>query len=439
MKEVQRIALVGIGGFSRYHYDRIKELELQGELKLCAVMIRAASMDRYRPMAEKLTADGVKIYTTYEAMLEEERGKIDLVVLPTGIGEHCEMSIAALEAGYHVLCEKPVAGTLEECLRMKETQERSGRLLAICFQSIYSPSIQRMKEVALGGELGALKSAKSLVLWQRADSYYRRAAWGGKLVFNGKTINDCPLMNATAHFLNNLLYVAGKSRHEAAQPVSIYGENYRVKAIESCDTQFLRAVTDNGVKLLFMTSHSTDVRVDPQAEYLFEKGKITWRQIGGAVVYHRIGGHYVEVERIDDGGANPFEFVYKGVCEAIRNGTVPAAVVQNSLQQVLCVEGSLRSGVIVDVPEEYVGSTHVIQDDDCLKAGDVNRYIRGIHPLIERMFSEELSFYEAGCPWAVRSQTVIVENAVLGRPASQLEAVGECPPDAKTQNLVSAH
>ena len=85
MKKVQRIALVGIGGFSRYHYDRIKELELQGELKLSAVMIRAASMDRYRPMAEKLTADGVKIYTTYEAMLEEERGKIDLVVLPTGI------------------------------------------------------------------------------------------------------------------------------------------------------------------------------------------------------------------------------------------------------------------------------------------------------------------------------------------------------------------
>ena len=426
MKENQKIGLVGIGGFSRYHYDRIKELELQGELKLCAVMIRAASMDRYRPIAEMLTADGVRIHTTYEAMLAGERGQIDLVVLPTGIGEHCEMSIAALEAGYHVLCEKPVAGTFEECLRMKDAQERAGRLLAICYQSIYSPSIQRMKQVALGGELGALKSAKSLVLWQRADAYYRRAAWGGKLIFNGKTINDCPLMNATAHFLNNLLYVAGKSLHEAAHPVSIYGENYRVKEIESCDTQFLRAVTDNGVKLLFMTSHSTDVRVDPHAEYLFENGKITWRQIGGAVVYRRVDGRYVEIERIDDGGANPFEFVYKGVCEAIRNGTAPAAVVQNSLQQVLCVEESFRSGPIVGVPEEYVGATHVMQDDDCLKAGDVNRYIRGIHPLMEKMFAEERSFYEAGCPWAVKSQTVTVENGAQEPPASRSQIGSQC-------------
>ena len=438
MNKVQKIALVGIGGFSRYHYDRIKELELQGELTLSAVMIRAASLDRYRPMAERLKAGGVRIYTTYEAMLAGERGKVDLVVLPTGIGEHCEMSIAAMEAGYHVLCEKPVAGTLAECIRMKEAQERSGRLLAICFQNIYSPAIQRMKQVALGGEIGALKSAKSLVLWQRADTYYR-GMWRGNLVFNGKTINDCPLMNAAAHFLNNMLYVAGSSHCDAAQPVSIYGENYRVKEIESCDTQFLRVITDTGVKLLFMASHSTDVRVDPHAEYLFENGKIAWRHDGEAVVYRTIGGRYVEVERIDNGGTNLFEFVYRGVCEAIRNGSVPAAVVQNSLQQVLCVEDSFRSGPIVDVPEACVGSTQVLQDDDCLKAGDVNRYIIGIHPLMETMFAEELSFYEAGCPWAVKSQTVIVENGVRRRPTSQFEPGTKFPPGAKTRNPVSAH
>ena len=427
MKEVQKIALVGIGGFSRYHYDRIKELELQGELKLSAVMIRAASMERYRPMSETLVVSGIKIYATYEAMLEGERGKVDLVVLPTGIGEHCEMSVAALEAGYHVLCEKPVAGTLEECLRMKDAQEKSGKLLAICFQNIYSPSIQRLKQVALGGELGALKSAKSLVLWQRADTYYR-GGWRGKLAVGGKTINDCPLMNAAAHFLNNMLYVAGNSRDEAAQPISIYGENYRVKEIESCDTQFLRAVTDTGVKLEFMASHSTDVRVDPHAEYLFEKGKITWQQNGGAVIHRRIGDRYVETERVENGSPNLFEFVYKGVCEAIRNGSAPAAVVQNSLQQVLCVEKSFCSGPIVDVSAEFIGSTPVSQDDDCLKAGDINRYIKGIHPLMQRMFAEELSFYEAGCPWAVKSQTVTVENGAQDNPTSQTDPDLKCCP-----------
>jgi predicted dehydrogenase len=413
MSKVKKIALVGIGGFSRYHYDRIKELEPQGKLKLSAVMIREKSLERHQDIAEVLRAGGVKIYTTYEDMLAGEEGVSQIVVLPTGISDHCEMSLAALEKGYHVICEKPVAGTLEECMRMKEAQEKTGKVLAICFQNIYSPIIQRMKKIALSGELGALKSAKTYVLWQRADAYYKRT-WGGKLVFEGKTINDCPLMNATAHYLNNMLYVSGKSLHEAALPVSIYGENYRIKKIESCDTQFLRVVTDTGVRLIFITSHSTDVRVDPQAEYLFENGKITWDFSGNAVVFRKTGGGYEQIERIDGGEGNSgfFKMIYQETCEAIDCGSEPAATIQNSYQHVMCVDRSFRSGPIVDVPEEYVGSTDVMKDDDCLKAGDVNRYLKGIKPLVKKMFAEEKSFYEAGCPWAVKSRAI--EVAAVG-------------------------
>jgi len=407
MRNVKKIALVGIGGFSRYHYDCIKDLEPQGGLKLVAVMIR--SPDRYADMVEKLRAGGVKIYTTYEEMLAGEEGVSQIVVLPTGISDHCEMSVAALEKGYHVICEKPVAGTLEECLQMKSAQEKTGRVLAICFQNIYSPVIQRMKRISLSGDLGALRSAKTCVLWQRADAYYKNA-WRGRLVFDGKTINDCPLMNATAHFLNNMLYVSGTSLHEAACPVSIYGENYRIKNIESCDTQFLRVVTGTGVRLIFITSQSTDVRVDPRAEYLFENGKITWDFSGNAVVFRKAGGGYEEIERIDGGEGNAgfFKMIYQETCGAIDGKTEPAATIQNSYQHVMCVDMSFRSGPIVDVPQEYVGSAHVMRDDDCLKAGDVNRYLKGIQPLVERMFAEEKSFYEAGCPWAVKSKAIAV-------------------------------
>ena len=404
------IALVGVGGWSRYHYDRIKELELLGEVKLGAVMIRAESMERYRGLAETLRAEGVRVYTEYEAMLSRERGRVELVVIPTGINNHCKMSVGALDAGYHVLCEKPVAGTVDECSRMKVAQKRSGRILAICFQNIYSPTIQQMKRYALGGQLGALRSAKTCVLWPRANSYYARAAWGGKLVFEGETINDCPLMNATAHFLNIMLYLSGDSSDGSAEPAAIYGENYRVKPIESCDTQFLRVHTNTGVKLLFMTSHSTDVRVDPFSEYVFERGKITWSFNGEAVVYKKTGGTYTEVERLHSGGDEFMKPVYMNVCEAIRNGTQPLADINNSCQHVMCVEKTFQSGPIIDVPEEFIGSTQVLKDDDCLKSGDTNLFIKGIKPLVQKMYDEELSFYEAGCPWAVKSRTVIVED-----------------------------
>ena len=414
MKDVKKIALVGIGGFGRYHYDRIKELEPHGVVKLVAVMILPSLLEQYSEMVQLLKNDGVRIYTSYSDMLDREKGKVDIVDLPVGIGNHCDMSIAALEAGYHVLCEKPMAGTLEECMRMKEAQERTGRLMGICFQNIYSPSIQRMKQIAVSGDLGALKSAKTCVLWQRADAYYRRT-WAGRLVFEGKIINDCPLMNATSHYLNNMLYIAGKSLREAAQPVSIYGENYRVKNIESCDTQFLRVVTDTGARLTFITSHSTDVRMDPMAEYLFENGKIMWDFSGKIIAYRKTDGGYEAIEKIDggDGNSGYFKMIYISMCDAIRNGTQLAAVANNSFQQVMCVDKSFKSGPIVNLPEEYVGETEILKDDDCLKVGDVNRYIKGILPLVKKMYAEEISFYEAGCPWAVKSQAVKISADAL--------------------------
>lgn len=410
---MKKVALVGIGGFSKYHYDRIKELEQEEVVCVCAVMIRAASMERYAGMVQTLKSEGVRVYSSYELMLKGEQGFADIVVLPTSISDHCEMTISALEAGFHVLCEKPVAGTLEECRLMDEARLRTGRLLGICFQNIYSPLIQRMKEIALSGELGALQSAKTMVLWPRATAYYDHL-WRGTLEFDGKTINDCPAMNATAHYLNNMLYVAGAARHEAAGIASVYGENYRVKKIKSCDTQFLRVITDTGVELIFATTHAAHERVDPIAEYTFEYGKIEWGFDGTAVVYQKTTDGYEEIERLveDEGHHEFFRMIYQSMARAIDGGASPEASIQNSWQQILCVEKSLESGGIIDVPEEYIDSIPVPEDDGSLnlKAGDVNRSIKGIKPLMQRMYDDRISFSEAGCPWAVASVNIQTGN-----------------------------
>jgi len=406
MKEPVRIGLIGIGGFAQFHYHRIKEIERSGSISLRAVVIRESDLKQFPGIITDLKASGVRLYTSYGEMLDAEQGKVDLVVIATEISAHCPMSIAALDEGYHVLCEKPVAGTVAECLRMKEAQKRSGRVLAINFQHIFSPAIQRIKCLALAGSLGALQTAKTHVLWPRAQAYYGRAPWSGKLISGGKIINDCPLQNATAHFFNNMLYVAGSRPSDAAEPVSVYGENYRAKSIESCDTQFLRVVTDTGVKILFITTHATDIRENPVSEYFFEKGKVTWFSNGEVVVEGLKNGCLVEVERFGVPESNFLAPVYANVCESIIEGSQPLASIQNSIQHVLCVESSLRSGPIVDISEDYLENSFVAEDDDCLKAGDNNVFIRGIKPLVERMRAAEFSFHEAGCPWARHSCTV---------------------------------
>jgi len=406
MNKPIRIALIGIGGFAQFHYHRIKELEPNGLIVLRAVVIRESDFQQFPDIITALQAAGTRIYTSFDVMLDTEQGKVDLVDIVTEISAHGPMSIAALDAGYHVLCEKPVAGTVAECLRMREAQERSGRILAINFQHIFSPAIQRIKHIALGGSLGALLTAKTHVLWPRAQSYYRRAPWSGKLKSGGTIINDCPLQNATAHFLNNMLYVAGASPSDAAEPVSVYGENYRVMPIESCDTQFLRVVTDTGAKLLFTTTHATNINDHPVSEYFFEKGKVTWFMNGETVVESLKNGCLVEAERLGKMELNFLAPVYANVCESIIAGTQPLASIHNSIQHVHCVESSLRSGPIVDVPADYIEKAVIGEDDDCLKAGDTNVFIRGIKPLVDRMRAGELSFHEAGCPWAQASRTI---------------------------------
>jgi predicted dehydrogenase len=406
MRDPLRIALIGIGGFAQFHYHLIKEIEPSGSISLRAVVIRESDLEQFPDIITALKAAGTRLYTVYEEMLDSEQEKVDLVVIPTEISAHCPMSIAALEAGYHVLCEKPVAGTVEECLRMKEAQQRSGLVLAINFQNIFSPAIQRIKHIALGGSLGALLTAKTHVLWPRAQAYYRRAPWSGKLTSGGTIINDCPLQNATAHFFNNMLYVAGPRPSDAAEPVSVYGENYRAKSIESCDTQFLRVVTNTGVKILFITTHATNIRENPVSEYFFEKGKVTWFSNGEAVVESLKNGCLVEVERFGTPKSNFLAPVYANVCESIIEGTPPLASIHNSIQHVLCVESSLRSGPIVDISADHLENSFVAEDDDCLKAGDTNVFIPGIKPLVDRMRAGELSFHEAGCPWAQASRTI---------------------------------
>lgn len=409
MRKPIGIALVGLGGFAQFHYQQIKELEQAGQLSLRAVMVRECDLGQCQDIVATLKAEGTRIYTSMENLLDGEQKRVNLVVIPTGISAHAPMSIAAMEAGYHVLCEKPAAGNVAECLAMQQAQERTGRILAICFQNIFSPAIQRIKKIALDGELGALLTAKTHVLWPRAESYYRRSPWSGKIAFQGVTINDCPLINATAHFFNNMLYVAGSKANQSAYPISVYGENYRTKKIESCDTQFVRVLTDTGTKLLFITSHSCDQRVDPVTEFHFEKGHISWSLDQGTVVQRLSGGRLLEVERIAPGSSKFLAPVYRNVCDAIAYGTEPLAVVQNSLQHVICGESSLLSGPIVDVPPEYLESKQIREDDDCLKVGDNHTFIRDIKPLFERMHNEEIGFHEAGCPWAIKSSTILPE------------------------------
>lgn len=140
-----RVAIVGCGMIAiKRHFPEMSEnpnVELVG----CTDY----RLQRAEEMANRY---GCKAYSDYQTLLRE--AKPDAVVVCTTNSTHCEVTVAALEAGAHVLCEKPMAASLEEAKRMVDAAERSGKKLMIAQNQRMSAAYQKGKEILETGKLG---------------------------------------------------------------------------------------------------------------------------------------------------------------------------------------------------------------------------------------------------------------------------------------------
>lgn len=399
---MKKIGIIGVSGFGKAHLNFISQI--QDKCKLVAAAVR--NTDRVEKDVELAKHLGAKIYVSAYEMFDAEKDNIDIVSIPTSIDSHCEYSVAALKRGYDVICEKPVAGSIEEAMEMKEAAERSGKILTIGFQNIFSPTIQKIKELRVSKRFGELIMCKSYALWPRSSAYYKRNLWAGKLFFNGKKIYDSPIQNATAHYLHNLFYIAGESQEESAMPQEIYAENYRAKEIESADTQFVRATTANKVKIHYAVTHSCKKIFGPVAEFIFESGKIIWdvygKNDGHAKVYEKVGKEYKLIDEFDNGEHPIHTLVFLNTIEAIDNHTQPLSNINNAYEHTVCVNKCFGFG-IKDVDKKYTEALPVEKeayDPELDVSKEKNIVIHGIENLMEKMYKEEMSFKETGAEWA---------------------------------------
>lgn len=144
-------------------------------------------------------------YADYRRMLARE--DIDLVSVCTPPAEHCQPVVDALQAGKCVLCEKPLAGSLQECDRMIAAARASGRALAVVMQNRYGQDFRRVKALVDSGRMGRLLHARAECLWWRGAAYYDvdwRGKWAGAC--GGATLNQA------IHYLDLLAWIVGSPR-----------------------------------------------------------------------------------------------------------------------------------------------------------------------------------------------------------------------------------
>ena len=171
--EKLKIAIVGVGGISNYHirgYLENPDVELYAFCDINEIQLNK--------MGEKY---GITRLYTDEAEMLKALPEIDAVSVCTWNSAHAPCTIMALNAGKHVLCEKPMAMNVEEALAMQEAAKRNGKLLMIGFIRRFGRDCRVAKDMIDAGEVGEIYYAKALNLRRNGNP----GGWFGEKARSG--------------------------------------------------------------------------------------------------------------------------------------------------------------------------------------------------------------------------------------------------------------
>jgi predicted dehydrogenase len=183
------IGIVGAGLIADFHCRAIGDIENARFVACCD-----PQMDRATALAEKY---GGKAYDSYEAMLKDD--EINIVTIATPSGLHMEPTVAAAEAGKHVLCEKPLEVTLERIDKMIEAHDKAGTRLGGIFPYRFNDLMVPLRDAIDSGRFGTVTYAGIYVPWWRTDEYYKDS-WHGTWKLDG----GGALMNQSIHMVDML-------------------------------------------------------------------------------------------------------------------------------------------------------------------------------------------------------------------------------------------
>ncbi len=207
------MGIVGTGGMGGHH---ARELEARADAEvvaLCDVSPRALARAAAYFQEHGATP---KQYGVLADMLSRE--ELDGVVIATPHTQHAEHITAALEAGCHVLCEKPMATTAADARAVTELAERRGRILAIAYQRHGDPFYRRAHEIVASGALGQIRLMTVLIAQDCLENFLPGRTWRADPALSG----GGHFMDTGSHIVDMLLYVSGE------QPAAVFAniDNY---------------------------------------------------------------------------------------------------------------------------------------------------------------------------------------------------------------------
>lgn len=262
-----KFAIVGCGHIGKRHAEMVvrnKDAEL---VALCDIKQREElGLDAYQ----------VPLFQDLESLLSSDLA-FDVVNICTPNGLHADMAIKVIEAGHHVVIEKPMALSVQDAEKVVYTALKYSRQVFCVMQNRYSPPSQWIKGVVDAGLLGDIYMVQLNCYWNRDDRYYKKGGWHGDAKLDGGT-----LFTQFSHFIDIMYWLFGDITNVKARFKDFNHKN--LTAFE--DSGFVNfEFVKGGMGCLNYSTSIWDKNMESSISIIAEKGSV------------KIGGQYMnEVE-----------------------------------------------------------------------------------------------------------------------------------------------
>lgn len=209
MKKI-KLGIIGCGGISGMHISNLSHLADRVEIvALCDIIIERAEAAKKR-----IGNPDIKTYVDYKQLLADE--SIDVVHVCTPNGSHAMISIDALNAGKHVLVEKPMAGNAKDAQAMIDASKKNGKLLTVGLQNRNTNAARYLRQMVEAGEFGDIYFARARGMTRR------RVSTHGGYMDPAINVGGC-LLDSGPHALDTTLYILNNFK-----PKSVAGRTFNL-------------------------------------------------------------------------------------------------------------------------------------------------------------------------------------------------------------------
>ena len=267
-----KFGIIGLGNMGTAHAQSVFSDKVPG-LELAAAADRNPAR---REWAKGYLPAGFPVFNEGSELINSGLAQAVLIAVPHY--DHPSLTIEALRAGLHVMCEKPAGVYVKQVREMNEAARASDRVFGMMFNQRTNCVYRKMYELVHGGRLGAIKRVSWIVTnWYRTQSYYDsgdwRATWNGE--GGGVLLNQCP------HNLDLIQWICGMPNR-----VRAFCHNGKWHDIEVEDDVTAYFEYPNGATGTFITS-TADSPGTNRFEITLEKGKLICEN-GKSLILHEL-------------------------------------------------------------------------------------------------------------------------------------------------------